>query len=327
MQKIPCSSCGKPAVVNLAYAARHLCAGCFIKYFEKRFFRTVREFSMIKPNKRIAVGLSGGKDSVVMLHLLAKLRQKLPFTLAAITIDEGVSGYRAATLKVAKLECKRLKVPLKVLTFKNDAGFSLDQMMKKTGTAACSWCGVFRRYLLNKGARAAGANKIAIGHNLDDVAQTVLMNMMRNEPLRLVRFLEPLSEDAHLITRIRPLLRTPEKEVALYAMLRGIKITYSECPYAYQSFRQHVKKQLNETEEKYPGTKQRILSSFIEMEKLMRKGLPVRFEISKCSVCGEPTPAPRKGLKDDARSRTCMHCRMIEELKTKTENSERETTQ
>ncbi len=315
-RKPPCSSCGKPAAVHLAYAARHLCAGCFIAYFEKRFMRTVREFSMIKPGDRVAVGLSGGKDSVVMLHLLSKMRKRLPFELVAITIDEGVKGYRPATLKVAKAACRQLKVPLKVMTFKADSGLTLDEMMKRTGTSACSWCGVFRRYLLNKGAREAKAHKIAIGHNLDDVAQTVLMNMMRNEPARLARFLEPLSEDAHLIPRIRPLMRTYEKEVAIYALLRGIGIHYSECPYAHFSFRQHVKTQLNDTEEKYPGTKMRILASFIEMEKLMRKGLPEKLEISHCTLCGEPASAPREGL-EDARARICMHCRMIEELRSK----------
>lgn len=63
MKTPACSICGKPAVANLAYAARHLCSGCFMKYFEKRFFRTVREFSMIKPHERIAVGLSGGRTA------------------------------------------------------------------------------------------------------------------------------------------------------------------------------------------------------------------------------------------------------------------------
>ncbi|VVB98414.1 tRNA 2-thiocytidine biosynthesis protein TtcA [uncultured archaeon] len=305
MKTIPCSSCKKPSSVRLAYAARHLCSGCFVKYFEKRFLRTVREFSMIRPRERIAVGLSGGKDSVVLLHLLSKLRKKMPFELVAVAIDEGIKGYRPATLKVAKRECRKLKIPLKVLTFKDDAGFSLDEIMKKANSAACSWCGVFRRYLLNRGARLVKADKLAIGHNLDDVAQTALMNMMRNEPMRLARFLEPIAEDAHFIPRIRPLMRTPEKEVAIYAMLRGIQITYSECPYAHFSFRQHVKKQLNDTEEKYPGTKQRILGSFLEMEKMMRKGMKEeKFEILHCEKCGEPSS-----------EQVCMHCKMVKELK------------
>lgn len=302
-----CSSCGKEAVVWLAYAARHLCAGCFVKCFEKRFLRTIREFSMIKAHERIALGLSGGKDSVVLLHLLAKLRKKMPFELVAIAVDEGIADYRSATLKVAGRECKKLRVPLTVVSFKGDAGFTLDEIMEKTNSAACSWCGVFRRYLLNKGARLAGADKLAIGHNLDDIAQTVLMNLMRNEPMRLARFLEPMAEDGCFIPRIRPLMCAPEKEVAIYAMLRGIGITYCECPYAHFSFRQHVKKQLNETEAKYPGTKQRLLNGFLGMEGLMRKGLKEeKFEILHCGNCGEPSS-----------TEICMRCKMAEQLKNK----------
>lgn len=260
---------------------------------------------MIKPGERIALALSGGKDSIVLLHLLSNLKKKVPFELIAITIDEGIANYRNKTLKVAKKECKKLKIPLKILSFKKEINLSLDEILKKTRTAACSWCGVFRRYLLNKGARAAKVDKIAIGHNLDDVAQTALINLMRNEPLRLVRFFEPIAEDANFILRIRPLLRSPEKEVAIYALLRGFDIEYVECPYAYLSFRQHVKKQLNETEEKYPGTKQRIVNSFLELEKWMRRGMEnEKFKILHCERCGEPTS-----------TNLCMSCTMLEKLK------------
>lgn len=266
----------------------------------------MRELRMIEPREKIALGLSGGKDSVVLLHLLAKLRKKMPFEIIAVTIDEGITNYRDATLKVAKRECKKLEIQLKVISFKKDAGLSLDEIMKKTNSAACSWCGVFRRYLLNKGARLANADKIAIGHNLDDVAQTALMNIMRNEPMRLARFLEPIMGGERFIPRIRPLLRTPEKEIAIYAMLKGIKITYSGCPYAHFSFRQHVKRQLNQTEEKYPGTKQRILNSFLGMEKWLGKGLKKeKSKILHCEKCGEP-----------ASTKICMHCKMLGELKT-----------
>lgn len=264
---------------------------------------------MIKPREKIALGLSGGKDSVVLLHLLAKMRKKMPFEIIAVTIDEGITNYRDATLKVAKRECKKLKIPLKILSFKKDAGLSLDEIMKKTNSAACSWCGVFRRYLLNKGARLVNADKIAIGHNLEDVAQTALMNIMRNEPMRLARFLEPMAWGEQFIPRIRPLLRTPEKEIAVYAMLKGMEIEYRECPYAHFSFRQHVKRQLNETEEKYPGTKQRILSSFLEMEKWPRKDPKQgKSELIRCEKCGEP-----------ASTKICMHCKMLDELKTECE--------
>ncbi len=305
MEKIICSLCEKPASVNLQYAAKHLCSGCFVKYFEKRFLRTIREFSMIKPHEKIAVGLSGGKDSVVMLHLLAKLRRRLPFEIFAITIDEGIKNYRNTTIHIAKRECKKLGIALKVIIFKEDIGFNLDEIMKKTNSSACSWCGVFRRYLLNKYARIENANKIAIGHNLDDVAQTVLMNIMRNEPIRIARFLEPITNDEYFIPRVHPLLRTPEKEIAIYAMLKDIQIKYMECPYAHFSFRQHVKKQLNDSEEKYPSTKIRILNSFLEMKKHLRKWMKdEKFKLFHCKKCGESSSA-----------QICMRCEMIMKLK------------
>ncbi|MBU0586435.1 TIGR00269 family protein [Candidatus Micrarchaeota archaeon] len=304
MKTAPCFVCKKPSVIHLAYAAQHLCSGCFIKHIEKRFMQSVREFRMINAREHIAIGLSGGKDSVVLLHLLSMLRKKLPFKISAIAIDEGIKGYRNLTLITAKKECKKLKIPLKILSFKKDLNYSLDAIMKKTNKAACSWCGVFRRYLLNLGARQVNADKIAIGHNLDDISQTVLMNIMRNEPLRLVRFLDPLTLNEHLIPRIRPLIRIPEKEIALYAMLKGLEIKFMECPYAHFSFRQHIKEQLNDTEEKYPGTKLRILKSFIEMEKLMRKSLKDKeFVFIPCKKCGEPSSTI-----------SCMKCKMLEEL-------------
>ena len=300
----PCSTCGKPSAIRQAYADLHLCPGCFVWQFEKRFQRAVREFSMIRKGDRIAVGLSGGKDSVVMLHLLSALRKKVPFILFAVAIDEGIDGYRDKTLPVAKRECRKLKIPLKVLSFKKELGYTLDAIMKEKNKAACSWCGVFRRHLLNKGALLVKANKIAIGHNLDDTAQTVLMNLMRNEPMRLVRFLEPVSEDKRLVPRIRPLLRIPEKEVAAYAAIKGMEIVHIECPYSHFSFRQHIKEHLNDTEQIYPGSKIRILNSFIEMEKWMRKGMGAQeFHFINCKKCHEPSS-----------SDLCMKCRMLGEL-------------
>jgi uncharacterized protein (TIGR00269 family) len=294
-----CSVCKRrPPAVMQAYAARELCEGCFIKHFEERVRRTISEFGMISRGDKIAIALSGGKDSVVLMHILAGMREKRGISLHAIAIDEGIAGYRPKTLKTARRECKKLGIPLEILSFKKGAGATLDCMMKKQD-GACSWCGVFRRRLLNAGAREIRADKIAIGHNLDDTAQTILMNMMRNEPERLARYFREEKSDS-FVPRIRPLMRTPEKEVAAYALLRGMGIEYNECPYAYQSFRQHVKTQLNATESKYPGTKQRILNSMLGMLAKMPKekggALP-------CRECGEPSPGG-----------TCMACKMAERL-------------
>ena len=102
--------CGKEGVVFLHYAKKHLCEEHFIRMFDKRFRKTVRMGSMLKKGDVVAIGLSGGKDSTVMLHSLAALRKDLPFELIAITIDEGIEGYRAMTMVPARRECEKLGI-------------------------------------------------------------------------------------------------------------------------------------------------------------------------------------------------------------------------
>jgi uncharacterized protein (TIGR00269 family) len=233
-----------------------------------------------------------------MLHMLHRISQSLPMELFAITIDEGIHGYRSRSLEVAKKECGKLGIPLKVVSFHGEFGKTLDKLLEEKGVErSCSYCGVMRRYALNRMAREGGATKLAIGHNSDDVAQTVFMNYMRNEPERLGRF-GPVSgavDDGQFIPRIKPLFLTPERDVAAYAVMKGIEIEFMECPYAANAFRQHVRKMLNEAEEKYPATKLRIVKAFLEQRKLMQDGVKFRqagksgAEIGRCAACGEPS--------------------------------------
>ena len=309
-----CTKCGKPAAITLPYANQSLCQSDFVKMFESRVLRTVREFRMLKKGDVVAVGVSGGKDSCVMLHLLHKISKSLPIKLFAITIDEGIAGYRNKSLEVAKAECKKLGIPLKVVSFHKEFGKTLDKLLKERGEKlSCSFCGVMRRYALNKIARKEGATKLAIGHNSDDVAQTVMMNLMRNEPERLARF-APVSDaspsrvreggasgqawDAKqgaFIPRIKPLFLTPERDVAAYAVMKGIEIEFMECPYARHAFRQHVRAMLNDAEQKYPGTKLKIVKAFLSQSELMQEGAKHRLKSGKtvqigvCKSCGEAT--------------------------------------
>jgi uncharacterized protein (TIGR00269 family) len=278
-----------------------MCASHFMRMFDKRFRKTVRQFSMLRKGDRVAVGLSGGKDSCALLHSLCELKKDLPFELVAITIDEGIRGYRSRTLRIAKRECEQLGVEHVVYKFEKEAGRTLDALVKRDGSALpCTQCGVLRRYLLNKGARESGADKLATGHNLDDVAQMVLMNIMRNEPSRLARFNEPLVKNSRFVRRIRPLMLTPEKEDAVYAMLKGIELEHAECPYAHSAFRSQIRRMLNESEEKYPGTKFKVVNSFLEIEDALRGKYLKGAAVAECSTCGEPCSGSM-----------CMFCRIL----------------
>ncbi|VVB58263.1 tRNA 2-thiocytidine biosynthesis protein TtcA [Candidatus Anstonella stagnisolia] len=306
--EVICSFCSREAVVTLAYANNRMCKKHFCEYIEKRFKRTVREFSMLKKGDYVGIGLSGGKDSTVLMHLLHSLSKSLPIKLVAITIDEGISGYRTPSLNIAIEQAKKLGIMHKIYSFKKVYGHSMDAVMKgKPEEAACSYCGVFRRHLLNKACKELGVKKLAIGHNLDDVAQTVLMNIMRNEPQRLLRFggVSGVIEDEGFVPRIKPLMRIPEREIGLYAILKDIPIKFQECPYAYTAMRQLVRVQLNEMEEKYPGTKFRILNSFLAIKENV-KPTATRATLRYCKKCGEPTSTD-----------ICVCCRLVEKLDTK----------
>lgn len=307
-----CAKCGRAPCIELRYSRTLLCPKHFSEMFEQRFRRTVREFSMIRPHDRIAVALSGGKDSAVLLHLLVGLKKRLPMEISAILVDEGIAGYRPHTIKTAKAVCRELGVKLHIVSFEKEFGGKLDTILGRRGGAnsswgACTYCGVFRRTLLNRAALKIGADALAVGHNLDDAAQTVLMNIMRNEPSRLARFgiSGGVVESEGLVARIKPLVRSPEKEVALYAELHGIWIHYMQCPYANEALRQEVRRMLNSLEEKYPGTKFRIFGSFLSIKPALL-GIAKKngAKIPSCPSCGDASSGGK-----------CSACRLLDGIK------------
>jgi len=288
---------------------------------------------MIDKKDKIVAGISGGKDSAVMLFNLKRLQDRMGFKLEALLIDEGIAGYRSECKKKAQKLCKELKVKLHIVTFKKETGKTLDEMIKKrdkltdkkvkTNLGACSICGVFRKYLLNKKAKELKATKLAIGHNADDVAQTFLMNIMRSEVKRMKRFSPAMDETTDFVPRIKPLIFVPERENAIYAMQKNLAFELRECPYAKESFRGEVKNFLNQTEQKYSGIKFNVLNSYLKLgrefencEKIMasnnensaEKGLKGK-EPKKCIECGENTSTEK-----------CKACQIRELLCVKSSN-------
>lgn len=293
-----CSHCDHEAVIHLHYAGRNLCKDHFTRLFEKRIRTVIREFSMIKKGEKIAVALSGGKDSSALLYCLSRLRKDLPFDLEAISVDEGIGGYRKATLGSAEKECIRAGVEHHIISFQDRIGKTLDDLvLKKRDDNPCSICGIVRRRLLNDYAKEQGIDKLALGHNLDDIVQTLMMNLMRKEPSKLSTLVR---QDATpgMVQRIKPLLQSPEREIAIFAHLHVMDIKHPRCPNAHSAFRNQVRKSINETEEKYPGTKFKMLSSFLEIEESLRSQY-AGSRSGLCTSCGSPTD-----------SKICRFCQM-----------------
>ena len=255
-----CSRCGEAAIYLDRTNGRHLCGDHLVRDVGERVGLTIRGYRLIRPGDRIAVALSGGKDSTALLHLLSGIAPGIgDVTLTAVTVDEGIAGYRDATLHAARETAAALGIGHRVVSFRDTPGSTLDAMVAAGGERPCSLCGIYRRRALGEAAAALGATALATGHNLNDEAQTVVMNALRGD---LPRFTRPPVREAPGggIRRIKPLFRIPEKEIALYGIVTGIFRELPECPYAGTALRSEARRVVDRLEQLHPGSLARIVS-------------------------------------------------------------------
>ena len=276
----------------------------FNDYVKSNVFSTLHNYHLINENEKIMIGVSGGKDSILTLHLLKKyqIESELNFELEALCIDEGIKGYREEGIKTAKKNCKKLDIPLTVQSFKKEWGYDLDDI-NDFYKSTCMPCGIYRRYLLNKITNEHECDKVATGHNLDDEIQSFLMTFARNDQNKFPKFtpiLNKLHED--MVPRIKPLWKLPEKDVGIWCVLNNIPIHDEECPYSVTSLRSDVKLFLNNLEENSKGSKKNIFKSFEKTFKIKQEAVM----LNSCKICGQPTA-----------NSPCKACEITKEIKEK----------
>lgn len=282
-----CAICGEPAVIYQSVTRRHLCGTHLVQDVEDRVAETIRESGQIRPGDRIAVGLSGGKDSTALLVILSRLLPSWPAaSIVAITVDEGIAGYRADTLRAAETLTGWLGVDHRIVSFRDLIGSDLDTLLAGREAQACTICGILRKKALADAAREAGATAIATGHNLDDEAQSVLMNAFRGDLPRLVRTTGTGTSEAFL-PRIKPLAAIPEKEIAAYLFVQGLFSVLPECPYTKYALRAGVRTLLSDYESCHPGTMQNLVKSKRTIKRYCA-GTPVMEPLHHCRECGDP---------------------------------------
>ena len=255
----------------------------------------------------VAVALSGGKDSGVALALAHHYFRRRPTVrVVAVSVDEGIAGYRAATLEAAKALTASLGVEHRIVSAEETIGTTTDRTASDLpGTVPCSFCGVWRRQLLNRAARDVGADALVLGFNLDDLAQTVLMNLVRGDLDRLVRMAPHRVRHPGLVPRVAPLAQIPEREVYLYARLKGIPFDHGECPHAGRAARNLFREVVWQLEEAQPGTRQSLLRTH---ERLVTRILREEGSLAapnRCRACGEP-----------AATELCRACEYLEIART-----------
>lgn len=286
-----CVHCnGRAIITGPARCKRH-----FIEEFEARVQKTIEEFDLIREGQRIAVAASGGKDSLTLLFLLKKWHADV----CAIAIDEGIAGYREHSLADLRRMCERLDVPLIVKSYEEYAGATLDSMLSSGSFNPCTLCGTFRRHLLSIASREFDV--LATGHNADDEAQTVLMNLLRGNVHLFLRGGPRSGIGASGFTqRVKPLYFCSEKEIMTYAYLHGFVASFSECPNAALGYRSLVREALNDYAQHNPGVKLQMLERFLAM----KQEIPERMlDLPSCESCGEPSA-----------NAICKACEMLEKV-------------
>ena len=221
--------------------------------------RAVDDYEMIEEGDKIAVGISGGKDSLALLVTLAEMRRFYPkkYELVAVTVDMGLPDMDFS--EVAEL-CRRLGVKYRIE--KTDIARIIFDVRRESNP--CSLCAKMRRGSLHAAAQAEGCNKVALGHHYDDAVETFMMNMFFEGRLGCFSPKSYLSN--RKITLIRPMLYATEKDVLYFTNKRSLPVVTSTCPEDHATERENMKRLLASLERENRGVKHRIFNAMCKGE-------------------------------------------------------------
>ena len=263
------------------------------------------------------IGLSGGKDSVALTQILDDVFGKDPrVEMLALTIHEGIEGYRDESIDATIELADELSLRHEVVSYAEEFDVRMDDVVESDpeNMAACAYCGVFRRDLLEKYAAEFDADKLLTGHNLDDEAQTAMMNFLEGDVRQVAKHFDaslgPFDEREDtddFVPRAKPLRDVPEKEIALYCHVRDLPVHMAECPHAAEAYRGEIQSLLHELEENHPGARHSVMAGYEELSALAadayREGDGDAPALSECERCGSKTSRD-----------ICRKCRLLDAI-------------
>jgi len=311
--------------MHAAYSGAHLCESHFCESVEKRVRKRVREDGLVPRDatpddpETWVIGLSGGKDSVVLTQILDETFTEDPrIELVALTIHEGIEGYRDESVDACVELADELSMRHELVTYEDEFGVRMDDVVEDDpeNMAACAYCGVFRRDLLERYADEFGADKLLTGHNLDDEAQTAMMNFLEGDVAQMAKHFDASiggfdgddarKEQDEFVPRAKPLRDVPEKEVALYCHLRDLPAHITECPHSSEAYRGEIQQLLYELEENHPGTRHSIMAGYEELAGVLADRYDEDGDgpdLHECEECGATTTRDR-----------CRKCSLLDSL-------------
>ncbi|KAF9875980.1 pp-loop atpase superfamily [Colletotrichum karsti] len=290
MAPVLCAKCKtERALVKRPKNHQKLCKACFISVFEEEVHHTIISSGLFTRGEKVAIGASGGKDSTVLASVLKVLNERYDYglDLVLLSIDEGIKGYRDDSLETVKRNAVQYDMPLTVVGYDELYGWTMDQVVETIGKKGnCTYCGVFRRQALDRGAKMLRIQHLVTGHNADDVAETILMNLLRGDLPRLSRSTSIVTGDnTSDVKRSKPLKYSYEKEIVLYAHHKKLDYFSTECIYSPEAFRGTARTLIKNLERVRPSAILDIVRSGEDMARLVVGG-----PSSSCACKGSSAP-------------------------------------
>jgi len=301
-----CVKCGQKAAINMRHHKLALCKDHFLEWIPAQTQRFIEKYRMFSLQDKVLVAVSGGKDSLSLWDILQRLGYQADGLYIGLGIDGGI-GYSNESQRLCEEFAKSHGLRLRVVSVGAEFGETIPELSLRTirgKEKPCAVCGLTKRHIMNRAARDGGYDVLATGHNLDDETATLLGNTLNWIPGYLVRQGPVLEADKPgLVRKVKPLCRIYERDMAAYAILRGIEYIYEECPHAVGSNSIFYKELLNNLEAERPGAKINFYVAFLQAKEnglFAAQADPDLDKLHACPSCGQPTSAP--GM--------CAFCRM-----------------
>ena len=298
-----CDKCENTAVYSRRYSGENLCSGCFSNSILHKAAKTISKYKMIKNNELVCVAVSGGKDSLVLLDILNKMSKTHNFRILAVTIDEGIPGYRDEALKIVENFCAQLNIQYKTFSYKKIFDLTLTESLELRNDqrlSSCSICGTFRRRALDHAAKTINADAIATGHNLDDNLQTFLINILSGDAKK-IGWMDP-DTSSNKVRKIKPLSEIYESEIVFYAFTNNLPFQTEPCPHMNEGIRTEIREFLNSLESNHDGIKNNMYRTILKISQFTKESN--HKEKQMCLVCG-----------NQCTGRICSVCNMLTNLK------------
>ncbi|ELU09290.1 hypothetical protein CAPTEDRAFT_102102 [Capitella teleta] len=282
---VQCAACGKKAILKRPKTADAMCRECFYWAFEEEIHKTIIDAKLFTPGDKVAIGASGGKDSTVLAYVMKALNDRYNYRLDLylLSVDEGITGYRDDSLETVKRNRDQYCLPLKIVSYEDLYGWTMDAIVKEIGLKNnCTFCGVFRRQALDRGAMLTECNKIVTGHNADDIAETVIMNILRGDIARLRRCTAITTGQEGSLPRCKPFKYTYEKEIVMYAYFKKLDYFSTECIYSPNAYRGYARAFIKDVEKVRPSAIIDIIHSGESLSIKKDVKMPVQGTCTRC---------------------------------------------